>query len=69
MKGDFLICYLSVDPKEAMGANILNTMLEALVDPLEELSGGQGLMAILSNLATDAPRHCKVSHRLPLSQS
>jgi len=54
VKGDFLICYLSVDPKEAMGANILNTMLEALVDPLEDLTGGQGLMAILSNLATDA---------------
>ena len=54
VKGDFLICYLSVDPKEAMGANMLNTMLEALVDPLEDLSEGQGLMAILSNLATDA---------------
>lgn len=64
-KGDFLICYLSVDPKEAMGANMLNTMLEALVDPLEELSGGQGLMAILSNLATDAlvTARCHIDYR------
>ncbi|MFR3747870.1 hydroxymethylglutaryl-CoA reductase, degradative [Streptococcus sp.] len=51
-KGDFLIVYLAVDPKEAMGANMLNTMLEALTDRIQELSGGQVLMAILSNLAT-----------------
>ena len=65
VKGDFLICYLSVDPKEAMGANMLNTMLEALVDPLEELSGGQSLMAILSNLATDAlvTARCYIDYR------
>ena len=65
VKGDFLICYLSVDPKEAMGANMLNTMLEALVDPLEELSGGQGLMAILSNLATAAlvTARCHIDYR------
>lgn len=51
-KGNFLIVYLAVDPKEAMGANMLNTMLEALTDRIHELSGGQALMAILSNLAT-----------------
>lgn len=65
VKGDFLICYLSVDPKEAMGANMLNTMLEALVDPLEDLTEGQGLMAILSNLATDAlvTARCNIDYR------
>jgi len=51
-KGDFLIVYLAVDSKEAMGANMLNTMLEALTEPIQKLSGGQVLMAILSNLAT-----------------
>ena len=51
-KGNFLIVYLAVDPKEAMGANMLNTMLEALTDRIQKLSGGQVLMAILSNLAT-----------------
>ena len=65
VKGDFLICYLSVDPKEAMGANMLNTMLEALVNPLEDLFEGQGLMAILSNLATDAlvTASCHIDYR------
>lgn len=53
-KEDFLVTYLSVDTKEAMGANMLNTMLEALVPELEELSGGQSLMAILSNYATES---------------
>lgn len=48
----FIIFYLEVDTKEAMGANILNTMLEALRFPLETLSEGEVLMAILSNLAT-----------------
>lgn len=51
-KGNFLIVYLAVDPKEAMGANMLNTMLESLTEPIQKLSGGQVLMAILSNLAT-----------------
>ena len=37
-----------------MGANILNTMLEALKTPLEELTDGESLMAILSNYATEA---------------
>lgn len=51
---DFLVVYLVVDTQEAMGANILNTMLEALKERLEELTGGQSLMAILSNYATEA---------------
>lgn len=51
---EFLVVYLTVDTQEAMGANILNTMLEALKTPLEELTGGESLMAILSNYATEA---------------
>ena len=54
IKGAFLIVYLSVDVLEAMGANILNTMLEGIKDYLEELSQGQALMAILSNYATES---------------
>ena len=41
IKDQFLIVYLSVDVLEAMGANILNTMLEGIKDYLEELSQGQ----------------------------
>lgn len=54
VKGDFLIVYLAVDTQEAMGANMVNTMMEALVPELENLSEGQSLMAILSNLATES---------------
>ena len=65
VKADFLICYLSVDPKEAMGANMLNTMLEALKPVLEELSQGQSLMGILSNYATDSlvTASCRIAFR------
>ena len=64
-KEDFLIFYLSVDTQEAMGANMLNTMLEALTLPLEELTGGKSLMAILSNYATDSlvTARCVISYR------
>ncbi|HEL1587092.1 TPA: hydroxymethylglutaryl-CoA reductase, degradative [Streptococcus suis] len=53
-KDEFLIIYLQVDVQEAMGANILNNMLEAIKDDLEELSQGQALMGILSNYATES---------------
>ena len=64
-KDDFLIFYLSVDTQEAMGANMLNTMLEALTLPLEELTGGKSLMAILSNYATDSlvTARCVIDYR------
>lgn len=62
---DFLVVYLHVDTQEAMGANILNTMLEALKPVLEELSQGQSLMGILSNYATDSlvTASCRVAFR------
>ena len=49
---DFVVVYLIVDTLEAMGANMLNTMLEALKVSLESLTEGVALMAILSNYAT-----------------
>ena len=64
-KDDFLIFYLSVDTQEAMGANMLNTMLEALTLPLQDLTGGKSLMAILSNYATDSlvTARCVIDYR------
>ncbi|WP_238386385.1 hydroxymethylglutaryl-CoA reductase, degradative [Streptococcus sp. S784/96/1] len=53
-KEEFLIVYLSVDTQEAMGANMLNTMLEAIAPILEEITAGKSLMAILSNYATES---------------
>lgn len=54
VKEDFLIVYLHVDVQEAMGANILNTMLEGVSPLLEDLTQGKTLMAILSNYATES---------------
>lgn len=54
IKDDFVISYLTVDTKEAMGANMINTMLEALSTPLVDLTKGTVLMAILSNYATES---------------
>ena len=62
---DFLVVYLHVDTQEAMGANMLNTMLEALKPVLEELCQGQSLMGILSNYATDSlvTASCRIAFR------
>ena len=65
-KERFYIFYVSVDTKEAMGANMLNTILEALVSPIEELTAGESIMAILSNLATNSvvTAKCVLSPRI-----
>ena len=65
-KERFYIFYVSVDTQEAMGANMLNTILEALVSPIEELTRGESIMAILSNLATNSvvTAECVLSPRI-----
>lgn len=51
---EFFVVHLLVDTGEAMGANIVNTMAEALAPYLEELTGGESLMKILSNYSTSS---------------
>lgn len=51
---EFLAIHLVVDTGEAMGANIVNTMAEAVAPFIVELSGGSRLMNILSNYATES---------------
>ncbi|MGX5376690.1 hydroxymethylglutaryl-CoA reductase, degradative [Ligilactobacillus sp. LYQ135] len=51
---DLLSVDLAVDVQEAMGANMLNTMLEAVADEIEELYQQDILMSILSNYATES---------------
>ncbi|MBF0786806.1 MULTISPECIES: hydroxymethylglutaryl-CoA reductase, degradative [unclassified Streptococcus] len=65
-KEDFLIAYLHVDVQEAMGANILNNMLEAIKEKLADLTQGKALMAILSNYATESL--VTVNCRIPIKQ-
>jgi len=65
-KERFYIFYVSVDTQEAMGANMLNTILESLVSPLEAMTKGESIMAILSNLATNSvvTAKCVLSPRI-----
>ena len=65
-KERFYIFYVSVDTQEAMGANMLNTILESLVSPIEATTCGESIMAILSNLATNSvvTAKCVLSPRI-----
>ena len=45
--------HLHIDTQEAMGANIVNTMMEGIAPYIEELTGGTALLRILSNYATE----------------
>ena len=65
-KKRFYIFYVSVDTQEAMGANMLNTILESLVSPIEATTCGESIMAILSNLATNSvvTAKCVLSPRI-----
>jgi len=49
--GKMIVTHIYVDVRDAMGANAVNTMCEALAPMLEELSDGKVRLKILSNLA------------------
>ena len=50
-RGKMIVIHLIVDVRDAMGANAVNTMCEALAPMFEELTGGKVRLKILSNLA------------------
>ncbi len=49
--GSMVITHLIVDTRDAMGANAVNTMAEALAPKIAEWTGGRVYLRILSNLA------------------
>lgn len=49
--GKMVIVELLVDCRDAMGANAVNTMAEAVAPIIEQISGGRVLLRIISNLA------------------
>jgi hydroxymethylglutaryl-CoA reductase len=49
--GIMLVTEIIVDTRDAMGANAVNTMTEALAPRIEKLTGGRVILRILSNLA------------------
>jgi len=51
-KGPMLIAELHVDCRDAMGANAVNTMSEAVAPMIERVTGGRVYLRIISNLAT-----------------
>jgi len=50
--GPMLIVHLLVDVRDAMGANAVNTMAEAVAPLIERVTGGRVYLRIISNLAT-----------------
>ncbi len=46
-----LVVHLLVDCRDAMGANAVNTMTEKVKEKIEELTGGNVLLRIITNLA------------------
>jgi hydroxymethylglutaryl-CoA reductase len=49
--GEMLIVHLYVDCRDAMGANAVNTMAEAVSPMIEKITGGRVYLRIISNLA------------------
>ena len=50
-RGPMVVMHLIVDVRDAMGANTVNTMAEAVAPLVEQATGGQVRLRILSNLA------------------
>ncbi|MHA1105196.1 MAG: hydroxymethylglutaryl-CoA reductase, degradative [Promethearchaeota archaeon] len=58
-KGKMIILHLLVNVLDAMGANVVNTMAEAVSPYIEEISEGKIYLRIVSNLATHRIAKCK----------
>jgi hydroxymethylglutaryl-CoA reductase len=50
LEGDMLVVHIYVDCRDAMGANLVNNIAEAVGNPIAELGGGKRGLRILSNL-------------------
>lgn len=50
-RGPMVVVHLLVDVRDAMGANTVNTMAEAIAPIVERVTGGEVRLRILSNLA------------------
>ncbi len=53
IRGPMVITELLVDCRDAMGANAVNTMCEAVAPLIERITGGRVFLRIVSNLATE----------------
>lgn len=55
-----VIVHYLIDTRDAMGANAINTVAEKTAPLLEELSGGEAVLRILSNYATERLARARV---------
>jgi len=60
-KGPMIIVHLLVNVLDAMGANAVNTMAEAVAPYLSEICNGKVYLRIISNLATHRIARCKAT--------
>jgi len=60
-RGKMIILHLLVNVLDAMGANVVNTMAEAISPSIEEISGGKVYLRIVSNLATHRLARCRAT--------
>jgi hydroxymethylglutaryl-CoA reductase len=59
--GNMLLVELVIDTKDAMGANAINTMCEAIAPHVAGITGGEVVLKILSNYATRRMVRCKAT--------
>jgi len=59
--GYMIIIELIVDTKDAMGANVINTMCESIAPKIEKLSNGEVVLKILSNYSVNRLARCKAT--------
>lgn len=57
--GEMLLVELTIDTKDAMGANAINTMCEAIAPQVAEITQGKVIIKILSNYTTMRMARCK----------
>lgn len=60
---EMLVLHLLVDTRDAMGANLVNTMCEGIASLVETMTGGKVFLRILSNLTDRALARARV--RIP----
>src|SRR5690625_5118448 len=64
--GDMVVVHLLVDTRDAMGANLVNTMCEGVASLIENIADGLVFLRILANLADRALVRAKV--RIPVEK-
>ena len=58
---DMVVLHLLVDTRDAMGANLVNSMCEGVASLVEQLTGGKVFLRILSNLTDRAIARAQVT--------